>query len=80
VVSEITTGDHSECTDGRERPGFGAAQGVFAIAIVNDLALASAWQVDVARERVPDVGIAFARVAVAVGPAGIGIAVSSLGV
>ena len=47
---------------------------------MNELAIASAWQVHVARERIPDVGIAFARVAVAVGPAGIGIAVSSLGV
>ena len=25
VVAQITTGDHSECTDGRERARFGAA-------------------------------------------------------
>jgi hypothetical protein len=45
---------------------------------VNQLAIGSAWQVNVARERVPDLGIAFARVTVAVGPAGIVIAVSSV--
>jgi hypothetical protein len=78
VVAEITTGDHSERANGRERSRFGAAQRVLAIAIVNQLAVASAWQVNVAHERVPDLGIAFARVAVAVGPAGIVIALSSL--
>jgi hypothetical protein len=45
---------------------------------VNQLAVPSAWQVNVARERVPDLGIAFACVAVAVRPTGIVIAVSSL--
>jgi hypothetical protein len=39
VVSEITTGDDPECTNGRERPGFGTAQPVFAIAVVNELAV-----------------------------------------
>jgi hypothetical protein len=74
VVSEITTGDHSECTNGRERPGFGAAQGVFAIAVVNELALWSARQVNVARECVWDVAIALSIVAISVGPARIGVA------
>ena len=46
VVSEITTGDHSERTNGRERARFGAAQGVFAIAVANELALWSARQVN----------------------------------
>ncbi|MCA1586257.1 MAG: hypothetical protein LC791_16290 [Acidobacteria bacterium] len=78
VVAEITTGDHSERANGRERSRFRAAQGVLAISIVHQLAIASAWQVNVPRERVPDLGLAFARVAVAVGPAGIVIAVSSL--
>jgi hypothetical protein len=45
---------------------------------VDQLAIASARQVNVACERVPDLGLAFARVAVAVGPAGIMIAVTSL--
>jgi hypothetical protein len=76
VISEITTGDHSECTNGRERPGFRAAQGVFAIAVVNELALWSARQVNVAHECVWDVAIALSIVAISVGPAGIGVAVS----
>ena len=54
VVAEITTGDHSECADGRERPGFGAAQGVFAIAVVHELALWSARQVNMGAEYVRD--------------------------
>jgi hypothetical protein len=59
VVSQITTGDHSECANGRERSRFGAAQGVFAIAVANQLALRSAGQVHVACERVPSLPIAF---------------------
>jgi hypothetical protein len=78
VVSEITTGDHSECTDGRERPRFGTAQGVLAIAVMNQFALWSTWQVNVAGEWIRDLAIAFSIVAVAVGPAGIVIAVTSL--
>jgi hypothetical protein len=78
VVAEITTGDHSERANGRERSRFGGAQRVLAISIVHQLAIASAWQVKMARERVPDLGIAFACVPVAVGPTGIPIAVSSL--
>jgi hypothetical protein len=42
VVAEITTGDHSECADGRKRSRFGAAQGVLAIAVVNELAVSPA--------------------------------------
>jgi hypothetical protein len=78
VVSEITTGDHSECTDGRERPRFGTAQDVLAIAVMNQFALWSTWQVNVAGEWIRDLAIAFSIVAVAVGPAGIVIAVTSL--
>jgi hypothetical protein len=78
VVAEITTGDHSERANGRERARFRAAQCVLAVSIVDQLAIASARQVNVACERIPDLGIAFARVAVAVGPVGIVIAVSSL--
>jgi hypothetical protein len=75
VVSEITTGDHSECTDGRERPGFRAAQGVFAIAAVNDLALWSARQVNMSAECIRDLAVAFSIVAIAVSPARIAVAV-----
>jgi hypothetical protein len=78
VVSEITTGDHSECANGRERPGFGPAQSVFAIAVVNELALWSARQVNMSAECIRDLAIAFSIVAVAVGPAGNVIAVTSL--
>jgi hypothetical protein len=76
VVSEITTGDHSECTNGRERPGFGAAQGVFAIAVVHDLALWSARQVNMSAECIPDLAIAFSIFAISVGPSGIVIAIA----
>jgi hypothetical protein len=71
-------GDHSECADGRERPGFGAAQTVFAIAVMNQFALWSARQGNVAGEWIRDLAIAFAIVAISVSPAGIVIAVSSL--
>jgi hypothetical protein len=75
VVSEITTGDHSECTNGRECPGFGAAQGVFAIAVVNELALWSASQVNMSAECIRDLAIAFSIVAISVSPARIAVAV-----
>jgi hypothetical protein len=78
VVSEITTGDHSECTNGRERPGFGTAQGVLAIAVMNQLAIAPARQVNVSCECNTAFTIASSIVAISIGPAGILIAVSSL--
>ena len=80
VVSEITTGDHSECTNGRERPRLGAAQGVLAIAVVNQLALWSARQVNVASECIRDFAIAFSIVAISVGPAGIVVAIRSVSI
>src|SRR5919106_4838261 len=80
VVSEITTGDHSERTNGRERPGFGAAQGVFAIAVVNELALWSARQVNMSAECIRDLAVAFSIVAISVGPSGIVIATPSVSV
>ena len=76
VVSEITTGDHSECTNGCERSRFRAAQGVLAIAVMNELALAPARQVNVSCECVSALTIAFSIVAIAVRPAGIVIAVA----
>jgi hypothetical protein len=78
VVPEITTGDHSEYTDGRERPGFGAAQGVLAIAVVNELALWSARQVNMSPECIRDLAIAVSIVAISDGPAGIVIAIPSV--
>src|SRR5918995_4122408 len=78
VVLEITTGDHSECTNGRERPGFGAAQGVFAIAVVHELALWSARQVNMSAEGIRDLSIAFSIVAISVGPSGIVIPIASV--
>jgi hypothetical protein len=74
VVSEITTGDDSEYTDGRERPRFGAPQGVLAIAVINQFAIWSTWQVNVAGEWIRDLAIAFSIVAVALGATGIMIA------
>jgi hypothetical protein len=70
VVSEITTGDHSKCTNGRERPRFGTAQSVVAVPVVNEFALWCAREVNVARECVWDVAIALSIVAISVGPRG----------
>jgi hypothetical protein len=78
VVSEITTGDYSEGTNGRERPRFGTAQGVLAIAVMNELALWSARQVNMSGECIWDLAIAFSIVAISVSPAGIVIAIPSV--
>jgi hypothetical protein len=78
VVAEITTGDHSERANGRERSRFGAAQRVLAISIVHQLALWPARQVNMSAERVPDLAVAFSIVAISVGPAGIVIVVASM--
>ncbi len=78
VVAEITTGDHSERANGRERSRFGAAQRVLALAVMNQFAIWSTWQVNVAGECIRDFAITFSIVAVALGPAGIVIADSSL--
>jgi hypothetical protein len=75
VVSQITTGDHSECTDGRKRPRFGATQGVLAIAVMNQFALWSTRQVNVSSECIRDFAITVSIVAIALGPTGIMIAI-----
>jgi hypothetical protein len=80
VVSEITTGNHPECTDGRERPRFGAAQCVLAISIVDQLAIASARQVNMSAECIRRLALAFSIVAISAGPPGIVIAIRSLSV
>jgi hypothetical protein len=74
VVSEITTGDHSERTDGRECPRLGAAQGVLTIAVLNQFALWSARQVNMLAECIRDLATAFSIVAIAVSPARIVVA------
>jgi hypothetical protein len=78
MVPKITTGDHSECANGRERPGFGAAQRVLAIAVVHRLALWSPRQVNMSAECIRDLAIAFSIVAISVGPSGIVIALTSV--
>ena len=50
AVSEISTGDHSEGADGRERARLRATQGVFAITIANEFALETTWQIQVTRD------------------------------
>jgi hypothetical protein len=77
VVSEITTGDHSESAHGRECARFGAAEGVLVIAVPHQLALKAARQVDVPAERVANLAITFTNITVALGPAGIVVAVSA---
>jgi hypothetical protein len=52
-VHQVTTGDHSERADGRECARLRAPECVLASAVVHDLTLRSAWQVDVALEHVP---------------------------
>lgn len=78
VISEITTGDYSECTYGCERPGFRTAQRVFAISVVNELPLWSARQVNMSAEYVRNLAIAFSVVTVPVGPSGIVIAIAAV--
>jgi hypothetical protein len=76
MVSQVTTGDHSERANGGQGARFGAPQRVLAIAVTNELALRSARQVYVPREGVTRLVIALSSVAVALSPAGVVIAVS----
>src|SRR5262245_17336688 len=71
VVAKITTGDHSKRADGRERPRLRAAQRVLTIAVAHDLALETAGQVQVARERLAGIEAALRSFAIALRPAGI---------
>jgi hypothetical protein len=77
VVAEIATG-HAERANGRERSRFGAAQGVLAITVVNELAVWSARQVNMSAECIRDLAIAFSIAAISVGAVGIVIAVASM--
>ena len=69
VVSEITTGDHSKGTDGRQRPGLRTAQRVLATAVAHQFAIWSTRQVEVTRKRVSNVDGSIEGFPVAIGPA-----------
>src|SRR5262249_3825412 len=64
-VAQVTTGDHSERADGRQRARFRTAQRVFAIAIPHDLALETARQVEPPREHVARIQGSFPAVTIA---------------
>src|SRR5258708_38704215 len=68
VISEITTGDHSNRTDGRQRARLRAAQRVLAIAVAHHLSLQPARQVEIARERLARIERALRRLALAFRP------------
>jgi hypothetical protein len=78
VVPKVTTGDHSKRTNGRQRTGLRAAQGVLTVAITNKLALQSARQVEVPREGIPRVSIALTMVAVPLRPTRIIVAIAPM--
>jgi hypothetical protein len=69
VVAKITTGDHSERTDGGQRARLGAAQRGLAVPVPNHLAVQSARQVQASREWLARVGGARALVTLALSPA-----------
>jgi hypothetical protein len=62
MVAEVTTGDHSERAHGGQRARLGAAEAVLTIAIVHDLSVSPARQMNVAAERVPRLAVAILRV------------------
>ena len=63
VVSKVAAGDDSEGPDGGQRAGLGAAQGVDAVAVPDDLTVRAAGQVDVSGEGVARMTPAFRLVA-----------------
>jgi hypothetical protein len=65
TVPEVTTGDHSKGADSGERARLGATKRVFEIAVANELALRSAREVYLPRERVMRSTIWISSVAVA---------------
>jgi hypothetical protein len=68
MVAEITTGDHPEGADGRQRTRFGASQRVLAVAVAHEFALLATRQVEVARERLAWVQGTCTRLTVALRP------------
>jgi hypothetical protein len=64
----------------RECPGFGAAKGVLAIAVVNELAFRFARQANMSAECIRNLAIAYSIVTISVGPASIVIALRSVSV
>ncbi|OFW08217.1 MAG: hypothetical protein A3H96_23680 [Acidobacteria bacterium RIFCSPLOWO2_02_FULL_67_36] len=70
VVAQVASRYNPKGADRGECPALGAAQRVFAIAgIVDDLAVATAGQIEIAREDIARVGAAVAGIAIAVRPA-----------
>jgi hypothetical protein len=65
VISDITTGDHPERANGRQRARFRAAQPVRAVAIAHNLSLQSAREIDLTREYIPDIDLALASIPIA---------------
>jgi len=59
AVSEISTGDHSEGADGRERAALGSAERVLAISIVHNVSVVTAGQVEMAREHIARIQLAW---------------------
>ena len=68
MVSEITTGDHSEGADGRQSARFGAAQSVFMMAVADDFALLPARQVQVSCKRLAWIERAIMGIAFSIEP------------
>jgi hypothetical protein len=71
VVLEITAGDNPKRTDGGQRSRLRAAQCVLAVAVSHQLAFQAAWQVQVAGENLPRIGVARPLVTFTLRPASI---------
>jgi hypothetical protein len=69
VVTQLAGGHHPKRADGRERPRFRPADGIFTVAgIVDDLSVASARQIESPHEHVSRIAVAIRCVAIAVSP------------
>jgi hypothetical protein len=78
MVSEVTSGDHSKGTDRSERTRLRAAQGVLTVAVADKLALQSARQIEVPRERMIHIAITITTIAISIGPTWMIMAVAAL--
>jgi hypothetical protein len=81
VVAKVARRDDPKRADGRQRARFRAPQGVLAIpSIVDDLSVRSTRQVKVPHEHVPRVeaSVSIARVAVALDPSRVIVAISRM--
>jgi hypothetical protein len=70
MVSQVTTGDHSERADGGQRARLGTTKGVLAVAVEHPLALRSSRQADVTREGVARPCVQLAPVVVTIAAVG----------